>query len=154
MNAHPSPDDLAPAARTPPPQDAPADDALGDFLTEQDSPWLAEQLLRVAGEDPVAHARLAAAAGLDSAVPLAEQALRDAVTGLRPGTLDWDIDGDDGSGQLLRCVELLDDLAGYGYETESAQLARHAADLLDDTHPGHDDPTTLALIQRATPPPP
>lgn len=129
--------------------DTTEDDTLSGFLTEQDVPWLAEQLIRVAREDPVAHARLAAAAGLDDAAPLAEQSLREAVLALRPGALDWDIDGDDGSEQLLRCIDLLDDLTEYGYAEESAQIARRAADLLTETHPGLDDDTTEALAQRA-----
>lgn len=117
-----------------PPQEA----DLGGFLEEQDSAWLAEQLLRIADDQPAVLARLQAAAGEEAAVGTARDALYNAITGYTPAPGEWD-PGDGGAEWLSQAIDTLDDLVEYNYAAEAAELATDALALFDELHGDHED---------------
>ncbi|RNL84739.1 SWIM zinc finger family protein [Halostreptopolyspora alba] len=120
---------------SPPP---PPDPELSAFLEDQDSAWLAEQLLRIADDQPAVLARLQAAAGTHTAVDTARDALYRAITGYTPDPDGWN-PGDGGAEWLRQAIDTLDDLVEYGYEAEAAELAADAHALFDKTHEGYED---------------
>ncbi|WP_159940784.1 MULTISPECIES: hypothetical protein [unclassified Nocardiopsis] len=121
----------------------PLDDAaLTAFLEGQEAAWLAEQLMLVADEDPITRIRLTAAAGDESAVDQARTALLALVTEHSPQESGREPDDGDA---LHRGLDLLDDLADYGFEDESADIADEARELYLDRH-GEDDSDHLARL--------
>lgn len=119
---------------------ASCDDAeLTGFLAAQESAWLAEQLARIAEEDPVIWVRLAAAAGSDAAVIECRDLLEEAVLGYEPFAQNWGPRLDDGSERLRRAIGLLEDLLDYGFTESVAELARDVAGLLEQRCGGMDD---------------
>ncbi|WP_285757385.1 hypothetical protein [Nocardiopsis ansamitocini] len=118
----------------PPPEN---DAELTAFLEDQESEWLAEQLMRIAEEDPVVRARLAAAAGFDSVVDDTRDLLTGAVLAHLPGLSEEG--GPSGApARLDRTLETLDDLVDNGYAAEVHELAREALELYAKTH-GEDE---------------
>ncbi|PRX92399.1 hypothetical protein [Allonocardiopsis opalescens] len=108
---------------------------LGGFLAAQEPAWLAEQLLRIADDDPVVRVRLLGAAGADGAVPACRELLERAVTGFVPYVDDDALHvGDGGWERLERALGALEDLIEYGYAAEVARLAAEAVELYERTH--------------------
>lgn len=105
---------------------SPSDADLTAFLESQEPSWLAEQLMIAADDDPVTRVRLAAASGSESAVGGSRDLLADAVEDYRPGAA---ADTDDGSDELRRVIDLLEDLLEYGFTDEAADLADEAREL-------------------------
>ncbi|MBB6118664.1 hypothetical protein [Nocardiopsis algeriensis] len=119
---------------------SPLDDAaLAAFLESQDSAWLAEQLMLVADEDPITRIRLTAAAGSENAADEARDAVLSAIGKHSPGQDDEEPD------LLHRAVDLLEDLADYGFEDESADIADEAREAYASRH-GEDDSEHLARL--------
>ncbi|TQN32576.1 hypothetical protein FHX37_2551 [Haloactinospora alba] len=114
-------------ARTSAAAETPESPDLTGFLNSEDPTWLAEQLARVAGEDPVVWVRLAAASGSEAAVPAARDLLDEAVLGYRPGLPDGTPAG--GEARLERAIGLLDELLDYGFADRVGELATDAAAL-------------------------
>lgn len=120
----------------------PLDDAaLTAFLEGQESTWLAEQLMLVADEDPITRIRLTAAAGSESAVDGARTVVLAGVADHVPG----EAAGDSGDDALHRLLDLLDDLADYGFEDESADIADEAREIYLGRH-GEDGGECLARL--------
>lgn len=112
---------------------------LTAFLEEQESAWLAEQLMLVAEDDPVTRIRLTAAAGSESAV---EEARATVLSTVAEHVPDESGEGD----PLHRCLDLLDDLIEYGYEEETADIADEAREAYTIRY-GDDDSEHLSRLQ-------
>ncbi len=123
----------------------PQEPDLSVFLEGQESAWLAEQLLRIADDQPAILARLQAAAGAQSAVDTARAALYTAITEYTPEPDDWS-PGDGGAAWLRQAIDTLDDLVDYGYAAEVAGLAADAYALFDETH-GDDGDANAERLQ-------
>ncbi|NYH51603.1 hypothetical protein HNR06_001192 [Nocardiopsis arvandica] len=120
----------------------PLDDAaLTAFLERQESAWLAEQLMLVADEDPITRIRLTAAAGSESAVDGVRAVVLAGVADHVPQ------ESPEGSGDdaLHRLLDLLDDLADYGFEDDSADIADEAREIYLSRH-GEDGGECLARL--------
>ncbi|WP_017571910.1 hypothetical protein [Nocardiopsis halotolerans] len=121
----------------------PLDDAaLTAFLEGQEAAWLAEQLMLAADEDPITRIRLTAAAGSESAVDEARATVLAIVVNHLPQ--ESAADPDDGD-ELHRALDLLDDLADYGFEDEAADIAYEAREVYLGRH-GEDDGEHLARL--------
>lgn len=128
------------------PMTTPLDDAaLTAFLEGQEASWLAEQLMLVADEDPITRIRLTAAAGSESAVDEARAAVLARVVAHLPQEAAQSPDDGDA---LHRALDLLDDLADYGFEDESADIADEAREIYLGRH-GEDDSDHLARLHAA-----
>lgn len=115
------------------PMNTPLDSTeLAVFLKEQEESWLAEQLLLAAEEDPVLRVRLSAAAGLESAADDARTLVLETVADHLPDVDHEDVD------PLHRAIDLIEDLMGYGFEEEAAEIAAETRDLYEE-HFGDDD---------------
>lgn len=123
------------AVPAPPTQQEPE---LRVFLEEQESAWLAEQLLRIAADQPAVLARLQAAAGTPSAVDTARDTLYNAITEYLPDPEGWQ-PGDGGAAWLRQAIDALEDLLEYGYAAEAAALASDAHALFGEVHGGYED---------------
>ena len=120
----------------------PLDDAaLTAFLEGQETAWLAEQLMLIADEDPITRIRLTGAAGSESAVDDARAAVLAAVADHRPEEAAGDSDDD----ALHRALDLLDDLADYGFEDETSDIADEAREVYVKRH-GEDDSDHLSRL--------
>lgn len=106
---------------------------LSDFLNDEEPTWLAEQLLRVAEEDPVVWVRLAAAAGSEAAVPAASDLIQEAILDYSPDVESWDHNTVDGAHRLERAIGVLEDLLDYGFADQVETLADDAAQLHSET---------------------
>ncbi|WP_344971516.1 SWIM zinc finger family protein [Salinactinospora qingdaonensis] len=123
--------------------------ALTAFLTAQEPAWLTEQLMNAAEDDPVLWGRMAAAAGLDAAVSLCRDLLREAVLAYVPEAEFRDSRIDDGAERLRRAVALLDDLLDYGFTEQVAEVADEILDTYDETHDDYESEHSERLAEIA-----
>ena len=117
--------------RTQAPSGQPA--TLREFLLRQDPAWLADELLRVAGADPLLEARLQAAAGADRAglVDLSGL-LRELDTAILPGGyIEYRAAFGYARG-IDRVLDHVEELTAEGFPDAAIEAAEHALSLLEE----------------------